>query len=41
MKEANLQSYPIGLTKWAYDNAIKPNDGGDFGRFKRRFNPKI
>ncbi|BCS18741.1 uncharacterized protein APUU_11569A [Aspergillus puulaauensis] len=33
--------YPIGLTKWAYDNAIKPNDGGDFGRFKRRFNPKI
>ncbi|KAL4918300.1 RmlC-like cupin domain-containing protein [Aspergillus aurantiobrunneus] len=33
--------YPIGLTDWAYENAIKPNSGDDFGRFKRRFNPKI
>ncbi|KAL4963797.1 RmlC-like cupin domain-containing protein [Aspergillus stella-maris] len=32
--------YPIGLTDWAYDNAIKLH-GDDFGGFKKRFNPKI
>jgi homogentisate 1,2-dioxygenase len=34
-------SYPIGLTTWAYENAIKPNSAPGFGGFKRRFNPKM
>ncbi|KAL4886742.1 RmlC-like cupin domain-containing protein [Aspergillus karnatakaensis] len=33
--------YPIGLTDWAYENAIKTTSGGDFGGFKRRFDPKM
>ena len=34
-------SYPIGLTDWAYDSAIKPNAGSKFGGFEKRFKPKI
>ncbi|KAL4928604.1 RmlC-like cupin domain-containing protein [Aspergillus undulatus] len=33
--------YPIGLTDWAYENAIKLHSAEDFGGFKKRFNPKI
>lgn len=34
-------SYPIGITKWAIENAIPSNGGEDFGNFQRRFPSKI